>query len=178
MSGNVYNSARQRQIWRVVPDLIRARELLRGLVWKDLRARYRYELLPDSKWNIKVGAGFSLLDTEVKLLAGDDVPPGSGGLGDDFFDEGIGTQKYSFVPLAHLHVGARFTKTLGAFAEVDGGANSDDRYIDAAAVFQLFLGKRWQLQIGYRRIERKLESSDLFNEVTEDRTIIGVGYIL
>ena len=41
----VYSSDRQRQVWRVFPDLVRARELLRDLVWKDLRARYRYAVM-------------------------------------------------------------------------------------------------------------------------------------
>ena len=45
MSTVFYSSTRQRQIWRVIPDLIRARELLRDLVWKDLRARYRYAMM-------------------------------------------------------------------------------------------------------------------------------------
>lgn len=45
MGGIEYNSARQRELGRLVPDLIRSRELLRDLVWKDLRARYRYALM-------------------------------------------------------------------------------------------------------------------------------------
>ena len=45
MGGLTYASDRQRQVWRVLPDLIRARELLFDLVWKDLRARYRYAVM-------------------------------------------------------------------------------------------------------------------------------------
>ncbi len=45
MGGLTYVSDRQRQVWRVFPDLVRARELLRDLVWKDLRARYRYAVM-------------------------------------------------------------------------------------------------------------------------------------
>jgi len=41
MNTVVYSSTQQRQVWRVIPDLIRARELLLGLVWRDLRVRYR-----------------------------------------------------------------------------------------------------------------------------------------
>jgi ABC-type polysaccharide/polyol phosphate export permease len=40
-----YTDADQRRIWRVVPDLIRARELLLDLTRKDLRAKYRYTLM-------------------------------------------------------------------------------------------------------------------------------------
>ncbi|MBI2435102.1 MAG: ABC transporter permease [Candidatus Hydrogenedentes bacterium] len=45
MSGYVYESAVQRQPWRVIRELARARHLLLDLVWKDLRARYRYTVL-------------------------------------------------------------------------------------------------------------------------------------
>ncbi len=45
MSGYLYTDARQRQVWRIIPDLIRARELLIDLIWKDLRARYRYAVM-------------------------------------------------------------------------------------------------------------------------------------
>ena len=45
MGGLTYASDRQRQVWRVLPELVRARELLRDLVWKDLRARYRYAVM-------------------------------------------------------------------------------------------------------------------------------------
>ncbi len=45
MGGLTYCSDKQRQVRRVLPDLIRARELLFDLVWKDLRARYRYAVM-------------------------------------------------------------------------------------------------------------------------------------
>ena len=45
MGGVTYASDKQRQVWRVFPDLFRARELLFDLVWKDLRARYRYAVM-------------------------------------------------------------------------------------------------------------------------------------
>ncbi len=38
----LYNETQPRQLRRVIPDLIRARELLFDLVSKDLRVRYRY----------------------------------------------------------------------------------------------------------------------------------------
>ncbi len=41
MSGIVYSSENQRQIWRIVPDLVRAREILWDLISQNLRIRYR-----------------------------------------------------------------------------------------------------------------------------------------
>lgn len=45
MSKPYYTDTQQREIGRVIPELIRARELLIDLVWKDLRVRYRYALM-------------------------------------------------------------------------------------------------------------------------------------
>lgn len=45
MNKHVYTNTGQRQVWRILPDLIKARELLLELVWKDLRVRYRYAVL-------------------------------------------------------------------------------------------------------------------------------------
>lgn len=41
MAGMIYSSDRQRRVLRVLPDLIRGRELLSDLILKDLRIRYR-----------------------------------------------------------------------------------------------------------------------------------------
>jgi ABC-type polysaccharide/polyol phosphate export permease len=38
----VYTDAHQSQVRRLIPDLIRSRQLLFDLVWKDIRIRYRY----------------------------------------------------------------------------------------------------------------------------------------
>jgi ABC-type polysaccharide/polyol phosphate export permease len=42
MSEIVYRHSEQRNVARVIPDLIRNREVLRDLIWKDIRVRYRY----------------------------------------------------------------------------------------------------------------------------------------
>jgi len=41
----VYTDAHQSQVRRLIPDLIRSRQLLFDLVWKDIRIRYRYALM-------------------------------------------------------------------------------------------------------------------------------------
>lgn len=45
MQGGTYTSGEQRRVLRVVPDLIRSREILLDLVTKDLRSRYRYAMM-------------------------------------------------------------------------------------------------------------------------------------
>jgi lipopolysaccharide transport system permease protein len=45
MGSAYYTNAHERQLWRVLPDLIRGRQLLLDLVWKDVRVRYRYAVM-------------------------------------------------------------------------------------------------------------------------------------
>jgi ABC-type polysaccharide/polyol phosphate export permease len=45
MSSAVYTSTQQRSFGRILPDLIANRGLLRDVVWKDLRARYRNAMM-------------------------------------------------------------------------------------------------------------------------------------
>lgn len=59
-----YDSRKEREVWRVVPDLIRARQLLIDLVWKDLRVRYRYAAM-GFLWAIMEPLAFTLILTFV-----------------------------------------------------------------------------------------------------------------
>ena len=45
MAGYIYTNQQQMQVWRIGPDLIKARYLLRDLVSKELRARYRNAMM-------------------------------------------------------------------------------------------------------------------------------------
>ena len=45
MSGVVYTEATQRRVLGVFRDVVRSRELLLDLAWKDLRVRYRYAFM-------------------------------------------------------------------------------------------------------------------------------------
>ncbi len=83
MSGMVYSSARERDILKVLPDLIKARELLRDLVWKELRARYRYAVigflwavLEPLLFTLILGFVFAvLLADKASFVRGDNGPP-------------------------------------------------------------------------------------------------------
>lgn len=59
MSKAFYTNAHQSQIRRLIPDLIRARQLLFDLVWKDLRIRYRFAAL---------GFAWAILEPLIMML--------------------------------------------------------------------------------------------------------------
>jgi ABC-type polysaccharide/polyol phosphate export permease len=64
MSAFVYDSTQERRISRVVRDLIRARELVIDLAWKDLRAKYRYAII-GFMWTVLEPLAFTLILTFV-----------------------------------------------------------------------------------------------------------------
>ncbi|MCK5861407.1 MAG: ABC transporter permease [Candidatus Hydrogenedentes bacterium] len=64
MSFTTYDSRDERQIGRIIPDLIKARQLLFDLVWKDLRVRYRYAAM-GFLWAVVEPLAFTLILTFV-----------------------------------------------------------------------------------------------------------------
>ena len=59
MSNAFYTNAHQSQLNRLIPDLIRARQLLSDLVWKDIRVRYRYAAM---------GFAWAILEPLIMML--------------------------------------------------------------------------------------------------------------
>ena len=59
MSKAFYTNAHQSQIHRLIPDLIRARQLLSDLIWKDIRVRYRYAA---------IGFAWAILEPLIMML--------------------------------------------------------------------------------------------------------------
>jgi len=59
MSNTFYTNAHQSQIQRLIPDLIRARQLLMDLIWKDIRVRYRYAAM---------GFAWAILEPLIMML--------------------------------------------------------------------------------------------------------------
>ena len=83
MNGEIYRSEEQRRIPRMLPELLRARELLLDLVWKDLRVRYRYAAM-GFLWAVLEPLALMLVLTfvftvvfadKVRLAATPDGPP-------------------------------------------------------------------------------------------------------
>lgn len=64
MNTTHYDSQKEQNAWRIVPDLIQTRELLLGLVWKDLRVRYRYAVM-GFLWAVIEPLAFTLVLTFV-----------------------------------------------------------------------------------------------------------------
>lgn len=73
VSGVIYSDTQQRRVSRVFGDLVRARELLWDLTWKELRVRYRYAFL-GFLWAIIEPVALMLILTAVFSLVFVDRP--------------------------------------------------------------------------------------------------------
>jgi hypothetical protein len=134
----------------------------------DWRARWRYELLPDSIVRIRPGAGLELLVTRAEIQARQ-APPGeavpSGG-GRDFY----------LLPVLHLHLGLVPYHRLLLYAEADGGELGGDRYLDWTPGVSWSFRRNWELGLSYRRTEWELDSSRMSSRFSIELMSLVIGY--
>jgi len=124
MSGYLYTSSSERQLRRVPRDLLRARELLLDLVWKDLRVRYRYALM-GFLWAVLEPLALTLVLTfvftyvfgdKVEVFRSGGAPPAvvilSGLVFWQFFANALNSAAVSLVNSQNLVQKVRFTREV------------------------------------------------------------------
>lgn len=125
MNAVIYDSRVERQLWRIIPDMIRARQLLFDLVWKDLRVKYRYAMM-GFLWAVIEPLAFTLILTFVfafvlvdraALLDADSGPPFAvmllcGLIFWQYFSTSIATATTSIVANKNLVKKVRFTREV------------------------------------------------------------------
>jgi hypothetical protein len=134
----------------------------------DFRFRWSYDLVGSQTFDLRVGAGASALDTFFELFEipeDEDVEP-------EIIAE---VEDWVFMPLAHLHIGFR-SGIVNVYAEADGVEVSGDRYLDFAAMVRFQLDRRWDVGIGYRRIEREVDTEELDNDLRREQGALVFGY--
>ena len=116
----------------------------------------------------RLGGGVSLLDTLVELA----VIPDEGGE----VEIEASQEDYVALPLLHLHLGVDLSRRFLLFAEVDGIDISTDRYIDATAQLRYQISRNWDVGLGYRMIDRTIDTADIQNEIRREHLDIALGY--
>lgn len=137
----------------------------------DLTATYRYQLVPDGHFDVRIGGGFVVLYT-LAGLAVVDRRQSVGGL--DFEDE----RALSVMPTIHLHLGYGFghKQRLSVFAEADGMDLSSDRYLDATAQIRYRITPRWDVGLGFRYFDRGVDTNSISATTTRDQYVMAIGY--
>jgi hypothetical protein len=137
----------------------------------DLTAAYRHQLVPDGRFDVRVGGGVAVLYTLSGLAVvnrRESVP---------YLDFEQVTA-LTVLPIVHLHVGYGFGRSerLSVFAEADAMDLSSDRYLDATAQIRYRITPRWDVGLGYRHFERIVDTNSLSNTTTRNQSIIAIGY--
>jgi hypothetical protein len=137
----------------------------------DLTAAYRYQLLPDSHLDVRVGGGFAVfytLDGLAVVNRRESVP-------NLVFEQ---VNALTVLPIVHLHLGYGFGRKerWSVFAEADGMDLSADRYLDATAQVRFRITPQWDLGLGYRHLERTVDTNSLDTATTRDQYVFAIGY--
>ncbi len=157
MGAYVYTGSDQRRITRVIPDLIRHRELLMELIWKDLRVRYRYAAV-GFLWAVLEPLCMTVILSLVFFIL---VPSKTGQHGLtpllvlggyvpwQFFSNSILTATRSLVDNPHLVKKVAFPREIIPLAAVGGGLVNLVIGIVLLGVIGAFLGLRPGIELLY-----------------------------
>ena len=85
-------------------------------------------------------------------------------------------EDYVALPILHLHLGVQLSRRFLLFAEADGIDLSTDRYVDATAQVRYQISRNWDLGLGYRVIDRIIDTGEIQNETNRDHLDISLGY--
>ena len=82
------------------------------------------------------------------------------------------------MPIVHLRVGVELGRNDRwlLFAEADGMDLGGSRYLDASAQLRFQVSPRWDVGLGYRRLERRIDRDAILNETRRDQSVATIGY--
>jgi len=129
----------------------------------DYRAGYSYAMVNNPRFRLSAGASIAAFDTELALRNRTD-----------------GTEIKQHVltvrPTADLTLESALSQRWLAFMSVAVWPGSDVRIVDATAQLAYRLSHKWALSLGYRRVERRIDTDELFNDVNRNQITLGVWY--
>ena len=124
--------------------------------WWDLRTGYRYNLVNSERWKFRVGASLQVSRTEFEVeqrnIDGVVVKSGRG-------------EETTIAPLIHLSGAFHFNQRWSVAAEVDGIGTGDEYYWNTGLWLRFQPTQLWDLSVGGRLIDGKIDRDSLFNEV-------------
>lgn len=122
---------------------------------------YRYDLLTEGRWIVRVGATLAPTFTSVSL------------------NDGVNSSKVDDwgVALApNVTLGVRLPHNFVLTADATGLAVSDDKWFEAGVRLTYQLSPNWELGGGYRRYEFRQDTNQLYNDVKYDAWQLAVAH--
>ncbi len=129
-------------------------------ILNELRGVYRYKLVDEERFNLKLGGGLAWQYTWVRLVSG-------------ALDNRVTEHKV----LPYLSAQANFgiTEKLSAQVQIEGMELDNNMMLDTQFALRYALTPRWDVGFGVRRYQRRLSSSDLFNDFEGDSYFLTIG---
>ena len=129
----------------------------------DLRLDYVYDLIPDRKGTIGVGASLAGLRTVVELATADATIANK-------VDEWVVTG------LLHLELAYPLSSRWEVWGEVNGANWSDIEHVDSTLMFYYQFDKHWRGGIGRGEYNSKLDTAELKNDLQYNIFKLSVAY--
>ncbi len=133
----------------------------------ELRAVYRYRLIDNARFSLRIGGGVQYLET---LL---DVTQFRGSPRDNDVVEFARAQLKQTKALASLRANVTLSKRWRLDAHADGYGGSD-RFLSAGLLFNWRAAPEWELGIGYRYLDRSVSDARLKNELEVGDLVLSV----
>jgi hypothetical protein len=129
----------------------------------DIRARYRYTLIPADPWDVKVGAGISFQILDVRLRTKDGTLAAK-------------VEDLAVLPYVHGSISYNITNRLAAVVEAEGIYLPEDRLFDGRFFLNYRISNHWDVTVGYQLFAREIDTSDLDNKVAYNVPYFAIAY--
>lgn len=124
--------------------------------WVDLRLGYRYNFVRNDRWTARIGASAQYTQTEFEVEQRNDAA---------VIVKGGRERVESVIPLLHLSGAVRLNERWSLEGEFDGISAGGDKYVNAAFFIRWRPSSIWDLALGTRHIDGRLEEEEFFNDV-------------
>ena len=124
--------------------------------WWDLRATYKYVLVNNERWKVRIGASLQYSKTEFQVEQRDDQA--------QFVKEGHGRDE-QISPFIHASAAFRFNDRWSLETEIDGMSSGDEHYWNNGLWVRYQATQLWDLAFGGRWFSAKVDNADFYNEL-------------
>lgn len=125
--------------------------------WWDVRGTWRYRIVDNERWTVRAGLSmqYSRTTFEVEQRDSNTGP----------VNRAFKTEESVFSPMLHLAATYRFNDKWSIDAEIDAAAGGSGHYWNDALWLRYQATPLWDLSIGGRIIDAKLDRGSLYNEI-------------
>lgn len=130
-------------------------------VMNEIRGGYLYNLIPDGRFDLKIGGGIAFQSTYVRLASG-------------ALDQTV--KSHDVAPYASLQANFDLTDKLQVQLFVDGTSFDKVEFVDAVASLRYELTEQWDIGFGVQNYSRKLDVAELKNRYEGSSAFLTIGH--